>query len=927
MYGTGSAILSSAGLIKADGGTAIHIYGRGTGSNLGQIDVSGTGFGVYIDGAGTGSNSGNISVSDTGIAMQSINGGILTNTGKITMEPLTEAKNGGVAMSVNGTGTATNTGVIEIGSGQVGMYSKNGALIVNTGTIDSNNGVGMYMDGNSNYSNEGEVLVEGNGVGLTSNGTGIITNNSSIDITKSGTGMLSTNGTTLINKGSIKLGIVKPTIKPLNNEILQETEQTDDLAIGMGVNGQATAINEGTISTLTKQIGMYGSNGAILENKGTISTNGGIGMQLNGLGKVTNEGSIITVSNSGTGIYINGNGNAENLSSIKISSQSTGMSVTNGGTITNSGTITIETDKNTKETNFNKGMEALSNGTIINNGVIDINSSKSIGIYISGENVSATNESKIDINSENSVAMASSGKNVLVNNKYIFIKDGLENAYAFSLNGGSVQNIGSVSLGTTGQMYAGSGEFFNAGTISGSPSELIKLSTNNNFIMEKNGEVSNLDGTSYKLKNAVLGLSYMPNIFSEGDTLTKSTELNFETENISSYSNMYDVIKTNDGVYVRRKRFSEISDSGLGNYLEDLYISKDNINANELYTALRSARLQDQFDQHLDNFFGRKIYPMIIFQTRDAINFTTNNILDNLETRYNLDKSESYIVGYSLERFKKGGFDRSVGYDEYLNGFYLGKQYRFNNESDYGFIFSYTRLDSKYKSDAGKRESNFFQGTAFMNYSKDQVKGIGTLYMGYGYGDIKRNMNVEYMKFEENEISYWEIKEKYNANLKNFYLGTSGKISKEYNFGTFFIEPEIKAGVMSVFQKSIHESGGEYALDLERLERIFGNIKAEANIGKIFYPKIDYKLTLKLKGALAQDMNSENDNLKLKLKNISNEKGELKVDRRDQFSQELGIRADLQKNLKEELSFYLDYKYIFENQNSWKISTGFVYAF
>ena len=67
--------------------------------------------------------------------------------------------------------------------------------------------------------------------------------------------------------------------------------------------------------------------------------------------------------------------------------------------------------------------------------------------------------------------------------------------------------------------------------------------------------------------------------------------------------------------------------------------------------------------------------------------------------------------------------------------------------------------------------------------------------------------------------------------------------------------------------------------------------------------------------------------VKLKLKNISNEKGELKVDRRDQFSQELVIRADLQKNLKEELSFYLDYKYIFENQNSWKISTGFVYAF
>lgn len=930
MYGVGDVILASSGLIKTDSGIGIYVLGRGTGNNLGELDVLGTGTGICINGEGSGSNSGNINVVNTGIAMQSVNGGILTNTGKITMESLVGITSGGVAMFVDESGKATNTGIIEVGSGQVGMYSKNGAGIINTGTIDANGGIGMFVNGDFNCSNDGEILVESNGIGITSNGNGTIINNSAIDITKTGTGMLSTNGTTLINNGSINLGVVKPTIKPLVDEVIPKESITSatNTAIGMSVDGLAKATNKGTITTLTNQIGMYGTNGSILENKGTILTNGGIGMQLSGAGTITNIGSLITVTNLGTGVYVNGVGNAENTSTISITEGSIGMKVENGGTIINSGTINIQNNSSINSiTDLNKGMSALSNGIIENNGIININSENSIGIYIVGENVNAKNSSKIDVNASNSVAMVSSGKNTLINNKYIFLEDGLEEVYAFSVNGGSVQNTGTVSLGTTGQMYTGTGEFFNVGNISASESELLKLSNDTNFIMENGGTISKLDGTSSRLLNATLGFTYMPNLFVKEDTQYKAIQLSFEANKLYSYSNMYDITEINNEIYIRRKNFTEISETMLGNYLEKLYLDEDNLYKDELYLALRSARTQNQFNQHLDSFFGRDFYPMIVFQTKDAINFTTNNILDNLETRYNKAKENSYIIGYSLERFKKSGFDRTVGYDEYLNSFYLGKQYTYNNQSDYGFIFSYTRLDSEYKKDTGKRDSNFFQGTTFMNYSKEEIKGIGTLYIGYGYGDIKRNMNVEYLKLENDEISYWEIKENYHSNLKNFYLGTSGKISKEYSYNSYFIEPEIKLNIMGVFQGEINESGDKYALELEKLNRVFSNTKVGISLGKVYYPKDNYKLTLKLKGALSQDINSSNNYLRLKLKNISNEKAKIEVEKRNEFSQEVGARIELQKNLREELTFYIDYKYMFEEKNSWKIATGFVYAF
>ena len=65
----------------------------------------------------------------------------------------------------------------------------------------------------------------------------------------------------------------------------------------------------------------------------------------------------------------------------------------------------------------------------------------------------------------------------------------------------------------------------------------------------------------------------------------------------------------------------------------------------------------------------------------------------------------------------------------------------------------------------------------------------------------------------------------------------------------------------------------------------------------------------------------------MSLKNISDKKGTIKVNKDNQFSQEIGTKLNIQKSTFDNLNFYIDYKYIFEDYDSWKISTGINYSF
>ena len=214
-----------------------------------------------------------------------------------------------------------------------------------------------------------------------------------------------------------------------------------------------------------------------------------------------------------------------------------------------------------------------------------------------------------------------------------------------------------------------------------------------------------------------------------------------------------------------------------------------------------------------------------------------------------------------------------------------------------------------------------------MNYNQNDVKGVGAIYLGFAKGDIKRNFNLTYLDYSDSMPKYTNINDRYKGDTKNFYIGTSGKISKRYNLSSIFVEPELSAYLMGVFQNKINESGGEFNLHVDELNRFFSKVKTEVGIGKVFTPIDNYQLTFKVIGALAQEINSPNDDLKVSLKGIAGEKGKIKVNRDNQFSKEVGAKVNLEKIGNASLEFYVDYRYIFEDDDSWKAGGGVVYKF
>lgn len=597
-------------------------------------------------------------------------------------------------------------------------------------------------------------------------------------------------------------------------------------------------------------------------------------------------------------MHISENGEAINHQSGNINIYQTryGMYAANGAKVINEGNINIEPLYNTYMYP-NGGMFIENSGTAINNGTITFGGSNTNGMSSLGPNTNLINGTLGVIN--------------ILNNS--------SESFAFNnyKNGGTSTNKGTVNLGVTGGLING-GTLFNYGYIN-APNG-IKNENNGILVMERGGTIN------ASLKDSILGLSYAQELYSD-DTEFVSLNLPFSTETATSYSHLYEVYKKGEEFLMRRKNFTETTQKELGDFLESIYFDSNNSSKDKFFNVLMNSQNDDQYNNYLDSFFGRNIYPNMIFQTKDTVQYATQDILDNLKEKLPENRRSSYIIGYTFEKFRQKGFDRVEGHEDNLNGFYLGKQYYLDNTKDYGFVFSYTRLDSDYYSNSGNREDNFLQGTSFLNYSKNNINGIGALYLGYSTGNIKRDLNLNYLDYSGEAPTYSKINEDYKGDIKNLYLGVSGNLSKQYNFNSFFLEPAIEGYILGIHQKKINESSGEYELEIDNLNSVFSKIKTELGVGKTFTPISDYLLTFKITGALAQEINSKNNDLDISLKNLSDKKGTIKVSRDNQFSQEIGTKLNIQKSTFDNLNFYIDYKYIFEDDNSWKISTGINYSF
>lgn len=868
----GSTFLNeNTGVIKGDAVTGVLLGGSGYVQNYGNIDISNGTAAVMVNGTGTIYNYHNINITNTKYGMLSLNGGGIINeniSGYISS--ITSDNNENAKMAVIGSGYALNQGAINSENTKYIMYLSGAGSLSNTGILTSNI-TSNYLTHTTMYGEKGGTI--------TNEKKGIININggdSNYGMIISGSGQLTNDGT--INAGSYQNGIL--------------------------ITESATGINNGDIN-----FGIYGT--------GVSAYN------ITAQGKFTNYGNIIGASSNyqgGTyGIYAFGEGKISNVGLIKLDYGNAAITISGGGTATNlkGGKIEISS------TDY--GMFSANGATIENYGEIKVipeYKTYSIGnsaMYVSGSSGTAINRGEIIVGGAYFNAMGTAGLTTIKNDAggTITILDGAIQSFAFDLGSGAATNAGIVNLGTTGELV-NNGTLFNYGYID-APNG-IKNGTNGTLVMEQGGT------TNTTLKEAVIGLSYASDIYNRGDKAFGVLDLKFNATGITSYSYLYDIGKNNEEVLIRRKDFTEITEASLGKFLEGIYFDSENTTKDQFFNILRSARNGSQYNSYLDTIFGRDIYPNIIFQTKDTIEYTTNSILDNLEDKLTNTRKSSFIVGYTFEKFRQKGFDRVEGYDDNLNGFYLGKQYYLNDYSDYGFVFSYTRLDSDYYSNVGKREDNFLQGTAFMNYTQNDVKGIGAMYLGFAKGNIKRNFDLTYIDYSDSTPKYTNINDRYKGDTKNFYIGTSGKMSKRYNFSSLFIEPEASVYLMGVFQNKINESGEEFNLHVDELNSFFSKVKTEIGVGKVI-PIKNYQLTLKVIGGLGQELNSPKDDLKVSLREASEDKAKIKVDRENQFSKELGTKINLEKIGAESLEFYVDYRYIFEDDDSWKVGGGIVYKF
>ena len=258
---------------------------------------------------------------------------------------------------------------------------------------------------------------------------------------------------------------------------------------------------------------------------------------------------------------------------------------------------------------------------------------------------------------------------------------------------------------------------------------------------------------------------------------------------------------------------------------------------------------------------------------------------------------------------------------------FLGKNYPINERLSTGWILNYTRLDANYKDNYGNRKDNIFQGSTYLNYYKDNTNLFGTFYAGYDKGDLNRDVNLSYLKYNEDftDVNKAYLNESLNSNLKSYYIGFLGKISKKYSFESFYIEPISKIQLSGIFQKSINENGGTYNMSLDKINGMLNsgyigsNFGNEWSIGK-------YSINLELNLGIKQQLNKINKNINFEIDSLGNEVGSIEIKNKNRLSEEVGITIEF-GNIWNGLSIYGEYKRIYSENNSWKAGGGLNYRF
>lgn len=774
-------------------------------------------------------------------------------------------------------------------------------------TVDMSNKIGMgsikegYTIENENTISLNKLPEMQTLVGMQgSNGGSIINQNSGVINIESYGGI----GMSILNSGYAE-----------NNGIINASMPFSNNTVAIQLLGTGKGVNNGTINLYNSYtVGATVENGSFI-NKGNILGAARYAMAITGSGNVENTTSgKISLLGAFSGIYVSGGGSGVNNGEMTMLDSNSAMMTTNGR-IVNNGTITMTTPS------YNTGSNPLEIpsgamfingfGTAVNSesGVINIGTPSSL---MRGTNA-MTGEGVVTLENRGTINMYS---NTIIEGE-ILTAD-----FAYFLKGGAIgknMSTGIINLGEHGMVNYG-GTVYNWGVINKNINNTQELSYNGKVVMENGGVLNTLGEQS--LEVTAIGRSYTGENYIDSNILNLDASIPANSKKVKSNSILYEIVE-NNGVYeFKRNSFEILTDDVLGKYLEEIYYDSNSSIKNELFDILTSSESGRQFEWYLDEIFGRGYFPSLIYQTNDAIVFTNETILNQISEKTQATNKESYIFGYSFEKMKKSGYDNILGYTDELNSFFIGKNYPIKESLSSGWILSYTRLNSKFENDKGKREDNMFQGTGYLNYNKDTVNAFGSFFVGYSKGNLDRNVQLGYLDYNEDfsDITFESLNERLSSDIKNYYVGALGKISKRYDFNLIYLEPVARVESIGIFQRDISESDGMYSLELDNLNGVLSSGYVGTGIGKVF-PVGKGALNLTLNLGIKQELNSLDDTVKFKINSLGNETGEIDLKNKDRFSKEIGVRTEI-GNLWDGLSFYGEYKYIFSEDNSWRVSGG-----
>lgn len=737
-------------------------------------------------------------------------------------------------------------------------------------------------------------------------------------------GMQGSNGGTIINQSSGTINILSYGGVGMNilnegyaenNGVINAVMPFSNNTVAIQLLGTGKGVNNGTINLYNSYTAGATVEKGSFVNKGDILGAARYAMAVTGTGSIENASSgNISLLGVFAAMYVSGGGSGVNNGLITVFDSNSGMMTTDGGII-NNGTITMTTPS------YNVGDNPLE----IPNGAMFING---FGTAVNSE-TGIINLGTPEVTVRGYHAMTGDGAVVLENRGKINIYTNTINEgqfltvnFAYYLENGAIgknMTTGVINLGEYGMLNYG-GTVYNWGTINKEKINVQDISLDGKLVMESEGTIYS-PGTML-FDTAYIGRSYTGANYTDKGILNLDSSIPENFETVKSNSILYEVIKK-DGVYVfERNSFEVLTDDVLGQYLENIYYDSNNKLKDKLFDILTSSESGEQFEWYLDEIFGRGYFPSLIYQTNDAIVFTNETILNQISKKTEATDRESYILGYSFEKIKKSGYENIIGHTDELNSFFIGKNYPIKESLSSGWILSYTRLNSRFKEDRGERKDNMFQGTGYLNYNKDELNAFGSLFVGYSKGDLKRDVKLGYLEYSNDfsDITFESLDERLSSDIKNYYVGILGKVSKKYNFDTVYLEPVLKVESVGIFQKNINESNGTYNLNLDKLNGMLNSGYIGTDIGKIFQVgrgALDIAMSLGVK----QELNSLDDYIKFKIDNIGGEVGEIDLKNRNRFSKEIGVKAEV-GNLWNGLSFYGEYKYIFSEDNSWKVSGG-----